>query len=100
MKPSDLRVGDKIRITSVPGVGIPGYYIHKDTVKAFKRIIARKRPVRIKYIDRYGAPWYEVRFRLKDGKWEWHSLGVFDGETNWVLVKPRKTSRKARRQAP
>ena len=89
MNASNLKVGDRIRIISVPGVGIPNYWIHKDTVQVFKKIIARKRGVRIDRIDEDGTPWYTVRFKLKGGKWAWNFLAVLEGETNWVAVRPR-----------
>src|SRR5205823_4306232 len=43
----DLRIGDKIRIVGVPGEGIPDYTIHRDTIRVYKKLIDRKRPVRI-----------------------------------------------------
>jgi hypothetical protein len=94
MKASELKVGDRIRITGVPGVGIPGYYIHRDTVRAYKKLIARGRSVRIFKIDKYGSPWYAFRFRLKSGKWEYHWLAVYDTDTNWIVVKRRQRGRR------
>jgi hypothetical protein len=87
MKSSQLKIGDKIRIIAVPGEGIKDYYIHKHTIQTYKKIIARKRPV--KRIDEYGQPWYEVKFRHKKYGWEYHSLVIFPSDTNWVKVKPR-----------
>jgi hypothetical protein len=58
MKGSQLRVGDRVMITGVPGEGVANYYIHRDTVRVFKKLIARKCPVRIRRIDEYGTPWY------------------------------------------
>jgi len=75
---------------------VPGYYLHPWTKGVFKRLIARKRSVRISWIDDYGAPWYVCRFRMKNGKWDEHQLGVFDSDNNWTMVKSRKKiSRKA-----
>ena len=84
-----LKVGDKIRILEVPGKDIPGYFIHKDTVQVYKRIIARKRAVRISSIDEYDQPWYTVKFRRKNGSWEYHWLAVMEGDTNWVRVRKK-----------
>jgi hypothetical protein len=84
-----LKVGDKIRIVSVPGEGVDGYYIHHDTRRVYKKIIARRRPVRICEVDGYGTPWYICKFRLKDGRWEKHYLSVSADEANWVRVQPR-----------
>src|SRR5262249_11493146 len=47
MKPSDVRVGDRIRIIGIPGDGVPGYYLHRDTKRVFKKLIGRGRSVRI-----------------------------------------------------
>jgi hypothetical protein len=56
MRASDLQVGDWIRITGIAGVGVPGYYIHKNTVRVYKKLVSRNRPVRIREIDEYGTP--------------------------------------------
>lgn len=90
MKRGDLRVGDWILITEVPGKGIPNYYIHRDTTRVFRKLVARKRPVRIRRIDDYGSPWYRCKFRKRDGTFEMHELAVCEGETNWTMVKREK----------
>jgi hypothetical protein len=64
--------------------------LHRDTRRVFKKLIARRRPVRIARIDEYGSPWYSCRFRMKDGRWEWHDLAVLEGEDNWIPVKTRR----------
>jgi hypothetical protein len=99
---SELRIGDLILITGVPGEGIPNYYIHRETTRVFKKLVARKRPVRIRRIDEYGAPWYLCKFKKRDGTFEVHDLAVCEGETNWLLVKrrPKKTSRQAKPRKP
>lgn len=86
-----LKVGDRIRITSVPGEGVPNYYIHRDTSRVFKKLIARNRAVRVCEIDEYGQPWYICKFKKRNGCFETHFLAVLDGENNWVVVKRRKT---------
>ena len=93
MKASELKVGDWIRITGVPGAGVLNYYIQKDTVRVYKKLVARNRPVRIRVIDEYGAPWYRCLFTKPNGKWEGHDLAVFDSDNNWMPVK-RRISRK------
>ncbi len=90
MNPKELKAGDKIRIIAVPGEGIPGYYIHKDTVRVYKAIITRKRAVRISKIDEDGTPWYVVKFRLKNGSWERNFLAVVESDKNWVKVKRKR----------
>jgi hypothetical protein len=89
MKANDLKVGDRIRITGIPGEGVPGYVLLPETKRVYKKLIARGRPVRIYEIDEYGAPWYSCRFRRKNGQWEFHILAVFDGDRNWVKVNSR-----------
>jgi hypothetical protein len=86
-----LKVGDRIRILSVPGEGVPNYYIHRDTTRVFKKLIARNRAVRVSEIDEYGQPWYICKFKKRHGRFETHFLAILDGENNWVLVKRRKT---------
>jgi hypothetical protein len=73
----------------MPGKGVPGYYIHRDTKRVFKKLIARRRSVRIARIDKNGTPWYDFRFCMQNQRWEWHSLAVCDLDNNGVLVKPR-----------
>ena len=89
MTSDDLKVGDRIRIIAIPGDGVPGYYMHRDTRRVFKKLIARKRSVRIDRIE-WDMPWYTCRFRTKNGKWETHFLGVAPDDNNWVMVKPRR----------
>ena len=93
MKASELRVGDWIRITGIAGDGVPGYYILPETVRVYKKLVARNRPVRIREIDEYGAPWYRCMFRMRNGKWEGHDLAVFDSDGNWIPVKRRKSGK-------
>jgi hypothetical protein len=83
---NDLRVGDRIRIIGIPGEGVPGYFLHADTKRAFMKLIARGRSVRICRIDEFGHPWYDFRFRMKNGRWERHSLNITSDEHNWVRV--------------
>src|SRR5438552_4184044 len=91
IRPSDLRIGDRIRIIGIPGAGVAGYYLHADTKRAFDKLIARRRSVRIDRIDEYGSPWYTCRFRTKAGRWEWHLFAVCNLDNNWVSVKSRQT---------
>jgi hypothetical protein len=81
-----LKVGDRVRVVRMPsGVDEPGYTFHRDTRKLYKRLIARGYTQRISKIDPRGVPWIECRFRLPDGRWEYHSLALNDDL--WVLVK-------------
>jgi hypothetical protein len=90
MKASDLKIGDRIRIIGVPGNGIPGYVIMPETVRVYKKLVARNLPVRICEIDEFGAPWYVCRFKKPNGTWEEHFLAVFDTDGNWKPVQQRK----------
>jgi hypothetical protein len=87
MRVNKLKIGDKIRIIRVPGEGIPNYYIHRDTVRVYKKIIARRQPVRINRIDEYGSRWFSCRFKMQNGTWEWNYLAVYEDDNNWVIVK-------------
>ncbi len=91
MKSSELKIGDRIRITEVPGKGIPNYTIFPETVRVYKKLVKRKRSVRISEFDEFGSPWYHCRFRKRNGQMEYHSLIVMSSDTNWVLVKKRKS---------
>lgn len=73
----------------MPGEGVSNYYLHSDTKYVFKKLIVRRRAVRIARIDEYGSPWYTCRFRMKNGRWEYHYLAICDFDNNWVRVKPR-----------
>ncbi len=70
LNPKALRIGDRIRIVGIPGEGVPGYYMHSDTRRAYKKFIARGRSVRISFIREDGYPWFDFRLRRKDGRWE------------------------------
>jgi len=84
-----LKVGDRIRMVKMPsGVDAPGYTFHADTRRLYKRLIARRRSVRVFEIDKWGLPWISCRFRMTNGRWEFHILAVNDD--SWVLVRYRK----------
>lgn len=100
MKASKLKIGDRIRITAVPGAGDPNYYTHPSTIRAYKKLISRNRPVRIKWIDEYGSPWFTVMFRTPAGKPEWHSFGMSDEKDNWVPVKSRRRASRRKSAKP
>jgi hypothetical protein len=50
--------------------------------------------VRIYKIAEDGAPWFRFRVKRKDGAWDHHSLGIYPGDDNWVMVKPRGARRR------
>lgn len=53
----ELEVGDRIRLTGFPREFLrPGYVIHRETVRVYKKLLARNRPLRVWMIDEYGQP--------------------------------------------
>jgi hypothetical protein len=89
-KAASLNVGDLLRITG----HIPHYGKHHtllpETIRVWKKLAKRGRPVRIFKIDEYGMPWYRCRFKRKNGGWEHHWLNVMDEDANWVLVSRKR----------
>src|SRR5262245_6701210 len=72
-----LRIGDRIRLVEMPPEFFrPGYFVHRDTVRVYRRLLSRGRPLRIHRIDEWGLPWVACRFRRKTGSWEYHWLAV------------------------
>lgn len=71
----DLRVGDRIRLVATPSVfRQESYFVHRDTMNIYKKLLARRRALRVCKIDEDGVSWIRCRFHQKDGGWEWHSL--------------------------
>jgi hypothetical protein len=84
-----LKVGDYVRLVHMPTeFSRPGYLIYPDTLRAYKRLIARGRPQRIFKVDAWAVPWISVRFRLKNGRLECHELAM--NHDGLVLVRPRR----------
>ncbi len=88
-----LRVGDRIRLVEYPPEFLqPGYCIHPDTVRVYKKLLKRKTSLRVYEIDEYDSPWIACRFRGRDGRYEWHTLRVdHDG-----IVKVQSRKRRTR----
>lgn len=83
----DLRVGDRIRLVAMPGeFAQAGYLLYPCTRRAYERLIARGRPVRVCRIDDWGIPWVRCHFRMEDGRWGYHSLAF--NHDGWVRVRP------------
>ena len=84
-----LRVGDRIRFVSMPSERTrPGYFVHRETLRVYRRLIERRRSVRVAFLDDWGhekAPWIRCQFRRKDGRIEYHSLMI--NHDGWVRVK-------------
>jgi hypothetical protein len=84
-----LRIGDRIRLVEMPPEFFrPGYFIHRDTLRAYQRLLARGRPLRVDEIDAWGLPYVHFRFRCRNGRWEYHRLAV--NHDGIAKVKPRK----------
>ena len=79
----NLKVGDRIYITNIPES------CSAENVEIFQQLIIKKRTVRIYWIDRYGRPWYRIKFKRIDGKLEDHSIPISGSDTNWVLVQSK-----------
>ena len=94
-----LRVGDRIRLVEIPReFSQPGYFIHRDTMRVYKRLLARRRSLRVYRIDEWGHPWIHCQFRRKDGRWDYHSLAV--NHDGLVLVRPRRKNRRTQSSGP
>jgi hypothetical protein len=89
----ELKVGDRVRLKEIPPEFLrKGYYIHRDTMRVYRKLLARGRSLRIREIDEYGSPWIYCKFPRTGGSWEWHSL-AFDHD-GFVRVKARKPTKK------
>ena len=87
MPPKPLTVGDRVRVVQLPPCwSTPGYFVHEETIRAYKQLIARKRSVRVREVDANG-PWVQCWLPDKAGRLEWHSLTLDDG--CWVRVVSR-----------
>jgi hypothetical protein len=91
-----LRLGDRVRLTEIPTEFFqPGYYIHRETMQAYKKLLSRRRSLRVCEIDEWGLPRVQFRFRRKNGGWEFHRLLI--NHSGLTLVIPRTGKRKTRR---
>jgi hypothetical protein len=90
----ELKIGDLIRFVHMP-TGFSRRNCHCDTLRVYKRLIERRRPVRVAYFREWGefkTPWIRCQFRRKDGRIDYHSLMI--NHDGWVRVIPRKRARK------
>src|SRR5262245_44582571 len=84
-----LRIGDRIRLVSMPlEWDRPDYRVPPCTRRLMRRLIARKRALRICEVDDWGAPWVHCRIRRPDNRWAHHWLTITQG--GWVRVRHRK----------
>jgi hypothetical protein len=83
-----LKVGDSVRLVEVPPEFLqPGYYVHPETMRLYKKLIERRRPLRIRLVDKFG-PWIHCKTRHKRYGWQYHSLLL--NHDGLVRVKHRK----------
>lgn len=83
-----LRVGERIRFVRVPAeFDRPGYVVARDTRRLFEHLVRRGRSHRIAWIDAWGLPYIDLRFRRVRGRRINESLGIH--EACWVRVRPR-----------
>jgi hypothetical protein len=88
-----LRVGDKIRLLTVPQLDIEqrdrelqsGVAHAAFTVNAIERIIVQCPVVTIDRIDEY-SPWFDVDLMDQNGRTEYHSLAIMDDDS-WEYVE-------------
>jgi hypothetical protein len=89
-----VKLGDRIRLIRFPPIwDDPNHRLPASTRAAYRKLMARRRPLVISEIDERGFPWIECRFRGR-GRMEHHFLVVDEG--CWVRVKPRKKARDSR----
>lgn len=82
-----LRIGDKIRFVALP-TGYSRHNCHRDTLRAYRTLIERRRPVRIHHLDELKMPWVHFRVRRSDGTWDHHYLLI--NHDGWVRIRSRK----------
>jgi hypothetical protein len=64
----------------------PGYFVHRDTLRVYRRLIERRRAVRVAYLDDWKLPWIRCQLR-GNGNIVYHELAI--NHDGWVLVKSR-----------
>jgi hypothetical protein len=83
-----LRLNDRVRLVHLPTeFSQPGYFVHRDTLRVYRRRIDRGRSVRVFKIDEWKIPWVQFQFRRKDGRIEYYSLAI--NHDGWVRVQRR-----------
>src|SRR5260221_4882930 len=84
----NLKVGDKIRLIEIPPEFLQeDYFVHRDTMRLYKKLLRNRRAIRICDIDEWGLPWIHCRSRLKNGMTLHEFLAFNHG--GWVRVKSR-----------
>lgn len=95
MTPDDwrkLRVGDRIRFVAMP-TGFDRTNCHRDTLRAYQMLMARRLPVRVCHLDEWKMPWVQFRVPISKGRWEHHQLLI--NHDGWVRVRVRTRTARA-----
>ncbi len=88
--PKRLKVGDRIRFTSLPGEwSDPNYTVPASSRRFLKQLIARKWPSKVNKIEADGYPWISVKMKSR-GKIIYHEWGIYES-SGWRVVLKRKT---------
>jgi hypothetical protein len=91
MEEKTLKVGERVRLVRLPPVWAePWHHVPWSTREAYRRLMARRRPLRVDLVDEFGA-WVRGRLRSRAGRIHEH-LFVLD-EGCWVRVMSRKGRR-------
>lgn len=84
----ELKVGDRIRLVEMPPeFAQPNYLLHPETRLVYRKLLARRRPLRVCEIDENGYPWIHCRLWRRNRR-EYHWLMVNHGGI--VRVRPRR----------
>ena len=87
-----LRTGDRIRITGMPSEFMKKpYSMDPETRGLYRRLIEKKIVRTISFIDEWGIPWIEYRWRRK-GRMEHHSLALNHGGLKVIRRKDGSSS--------
>jgi hypothetical protein len=87
--PKSLKVGDRVRFTSLPDEwSRKGYTIPLESVRFMKVMVKRRWASRVAEIDEYGCPWIHARIRVR-GRIHHHRWAIMES-TGWRLVNRAK----------
>ncbi len=91
--PATLRIGDSIRLLSVPEHDLAlrkdkaaaGEDTFETTATAIERIIAKNPIVTVTQVDEFGGVWYEAERTDSEGQIEHHYVMLYDDDT-WEVA--------------
>lgn len=87
-----LKAGDLVRLVHFPIEYLKPGSLLPETRRLYRYLLARRRPVKVIYLDEMGLPWIGCRYRGRKGRMEDHWL-LIGTESGWVKVKRRKRGR-------